>query len=320
MKRLTRQLWVLVMLAISVGGHADRWDEAYYEREKKAINDTMAATEWTIEEGIATYYREGGEDGFKDMVKKTRKGYEKFMFGPGAVQVDSESHFAMFFIAAFNSTYNIIALHRETLPGGIYEFWFVKVSAHHRSSDTARSMFYVTRADEVRGRREILHKSDRFIERYEVAPGTVFVFPVDNLEVLWNMAAWRYPESYPDSDLKNMRVSKHWRTGRITVERGDSEQWLYEDDRAGNLMLLSETVRDLRRMKWAGMTISEEEWEGVYNRLVRIINLSGRPIKEKDWKRYYKRQFDKLERLDKTAAKTRFDAKEQLNIEWKDKE
>ena len=159
MKRLTRQLWMLVMLAISVGGHADRWDEAYYEREKKAINDTMAATKWAIEEGIATYYREGGEDGFKDMVKKTRKGYEKFMFGPGGVQVDSEHHFAMFFIKAFNSTYNIIALHRETLPGGIYEFWLVKVSADHRSSDTARSMFYVTRADEVRGRREILHKS-----------------------------------------------------------------------------------------------------------------------------------------------------------------
>ena len=116
-----------------------------------------------------------------------------------------------------------------------------------------------------------------------------------------------------------MKVTRKSRTGRITVERGDGEQWAYEEDRDGNRMFLSETVRDLRRGIRAGATVSEEDWEDIYEGLVRIMNRSGRPIKEKDWKKYYKRQFDKLERLDKTAAKDRFDAKERLNIEWKDK-
>ena len=63
MKRLTQQVWMLVMLAVSVGGHADLSDDEFNEREKKSINDTMAATVWTIEDGIATYYREGGTEG-----------------------------------------------------------------------------------------------------------------------------------------------------------------------------------------------------------------------------------------------------------------
>ena len=168
MKRLTQQLWMLVMLTISVGGHADLSDDEFSEREKKSINDTMAATVWTIEEGIATYYREGGaeggERGYKDRVAETWQGYVGNA-GRGVPEVDSEHHLARFKIYAFYSLYHIINLYRETLPGGIYEFWLVNVFVDHGSSDTARSMFYVTRADEVRGRREILHKSDRFIKR-----------------------------------------------------------------------------------------------------------------------------------------------------------
>ena len=323
MKILTQQVWLAVMLAVAAAGYADAWDEAYYERERKSINDTIVATKWVIEDGIATYYREGGEaggeKGFKDIVFERWKGYVGS--GPrGLPEVDSEQHLAWFLVSAFYSEYHIFNLYRETLPGGIYEFWLVRVVLeHHKTSDTERSIFYVTRADEVRGQREILHESDRFIERYEVAPGTVFVFPVDDMEVLWKMDAWRYPESYPDSDLKNLKVTKKRRTGRLTVERGDGEEWAYEEDLDGHRMLLAETIQDFKRAKRAGVSVSEEDWESVYNGLVRIINRSGRPIKEKDWKKYYRRQFDKLERLDKTAAKDRFDAKERLNIAWEDK-
>lgn len=316
MKRLTRQLWMLVMLTISVGGHAAISDDEFNEREKKSVKDTKAAMVWAIEDGIATYYREGGVDGFKNVV------YETFGYvghGPqGSPDVESDGYLAYFWLTSFYSHYHIIDLYRETLPDGIYEFWLVKVFVDHPSSDTARSMFYITRADEVRGRREILHKSDRLIERYEVAPGTVFVFPVDDMDVVSKMDAWRYPESYPDSDLKNLKVVKHWRTGRITVERGDGEQWAYEEDRDGYLMWLAEVTHAYKQAIKAGETYSEAEWEEVYDGLVWHINRSKWPIKEKDWKRY-KRRFDKLERLDKTAAKDRFDAKERLNIEWKDK-
>ncbi|MDE0156816.1 MAG: hypothetical protein OXS28_14620 [Gammaproteobacteria bacterium] len=326
MKRLAQEIWLAVMLAVSAAGHAALWDEAYYEREKKSINDAMDATKWVIENGITIYYREGGEaggeDGFKDVFSErwSYKEYYVSSAGGGMPEVDSERHLARFKVSAFNSVYRIINLYRETLPGGIYEFWLVLViRTHHKSSDTNRSMFYVTRADEVRGQREILHESDRFIERYEVAPGTYFDFPVDDMEVLWKMDAWRYPESYPDSDLKNLKVGKHWRTGRITVERGDGEEWAYQEKVAMDRQFLYETIQKFKRGIRAGVTFSEEDWEAFYNGLVGIINLSGRPIREKDWKKYYKRLFDKLERLDKTAAKDRFDAKEQLNIAWEDK-
>ena len=193
MKRLAQQIWLGVMLAVSAAGHAALWDEAYYEREKKSINDAMDATKCVIENGITIYYREGGEaggeDGFKDVFSErwSFKEYYVHSRGGGMPEVDSERHLARCEGAAFNSVYRIYDLYRETLPGGIYEFWLVLViRTHHKSSDTNRSIFYVTRADEVHGQRVMLHESDRFIERYEVAPGTYFDFPVDEVEVLWN--------------------------------------------------------------------------------------------------------------------------------------
>ena len=314
MKRLTQQVGLAVMLAVSACGYAEVRDDALLER--RLIRNIKAATDWVVEEGIATYYQEGGSKGFGGYL------WEKWEVSNAGLDmpfVETKGHLAKFRLATKWVGYVIFDLYRETLPGGIYEFWIVRVGrTYHKSSDTDRCMFYVTRADEVRGRREIVQKSDRFIVRYEVAPGTYFDFPVDDLEVVRKMDAWRYPESYPDSDLKNLKVTKHWRTGRITVERGDGEEWAYEEDRGGNLMMLAETTHAFKRAIRAGETYSEEDWEEVYEGLVRIIN-RGRPIKEKDWKRYYKRRFNKLERLDKTAAKTRFDAKERLNIEWKDK-
>ena len=304
-----------LLLAVSCGSDAEEVkDDAFYERRE--INNIKAATSWVIKEGIPTYYREGGQEAFREYV---RKNLDVMNGASGLPAVESEEHLAKFSLATmWRTSYMILNLFREALPGGIYEFWIVRVGTDYDSLDTPRCMFYVTRTDDVRGPREILVKSDRFIERYEVTSGVYFDFPVDDMDVVSKMAAWRYPESYPDSDLKNLRVGKHWRTGRITVERGSGEEWAYEEDRDGYLMWLAEVTHAYKQAIKAGETYSEEEWEDVYEGLVWHINRSRWPIKEKDWKRY-KRWFDKLERLDKTAAKTRFDAKERLNIQWEDK-
>ena len=82
---------------------------------------------------------------------------------------------------------------------------------------------------------------------------------------------------------------------------------------------LYDTIQKFKRGIRAGVAFSEEDWEAFYNGLVGLINLSERPIREKDWKKYYKRLFNKLERLDKTAAKDKFDAKERPNIAWEAK-
>ena len=316
MKRWVPLRWLALLLAVSVGSYAEEVkDDAFYER--RAVRNIKATANWVIEEGIPTYYQEGGSKGFDQYVRDNSVG-GLWNFGKDMPLVEAEGYLANFRLATKREHYHILNLYRETLPGGIYEFWIIRVGVDYGSFDRKRCMFYVTRADDVRGRREILLKSDRFIERYEVVPGTYFDFPVDDLDVILKMQAWRYPESYPDSDLKNLRVvGRHWRTGKLKVERGDAEQWAYEEEMDGNLMWLAEVTHAFKQAIRAGGTYSEAEWEEVYEGLVWQINRSGRPIKEKDWKRY-KRRFDKLERLDKTAAKTRFDAKEQLNIEWEE--
>ena len=299
---------------MSAGAYGDVKNDTFLER--RAVKFIKAAADWVIEEGIPTY-NEGGREGVK------RKLYDNWHYvvglaGRNLPYIDSEGYLAWFSLVTSGVDYDIKDLYRETLPGGIYEFWIVRVSTDYGSLDRARCMFYVTRTDDVRGRREILLKRNQFIERYKIGEAS-FEFPVDDMDVVSKMEAWRYPESYPDSDLKNLKVTKHWRTGRITVERGDGEEWAYEEDMDGYLMWLAEVTHAYKQAIKAGETYSEAEWEEVYDGLVWHINRSRWPIKEKDWKRY-KRRFDKLERLDKTVAKDRFDAKERLNIEWEDKE
>lgn len=340
MKWLAKQVWLALMLATPAMGDEELSDKEFWQQlqledqlefaaeekrgevrdnafyERRSIRNIKAAADSVIEEGIPEYYQRGA----------TKKGFTRYLAKKWRVRnagmdmpfVETKGHLAKFRLATSDVKYLILNLYRETLAGGIYEFWIVRVGTDYGSLDTARCMFYVTRADDVRGHREILLKSDRFISRYEVTPGTYFDFPVDDLEVVSKMEAWRYPESYPDSDLKNLKVVKHWRTGRLTVERGDGEEWAYEEDMDGYLMWLAEVTYAYKQAIKAGETYSEAEWEELYDGLVRYINRSKWPIKEKDWKRY-KRRFDKLERLDKTAAKDRFDAKERLNIEWEDK-
>ena len=56
----------------------------------------------------------------------------------------------------------------------------------------------------------------------------VVAFPVDDLEVLWKMDAGQSPESYPDSGLKNLKVTNHRRTGRTLRDfKAECQQLLF---------------------------------------------------------------------------------------------
>ena len=80
-------------------------------------------------------------------------------------------------------------------------------------------VFFVAKATDIHGSREIVEKSDQFISEYLlVERGREFVLPVDDLRLLYDMEAWLYPGNYRDSELKSRKVSMDG-NGRITLDR-----------------------------------------------------------------------------------------------------
>lgn len=80
-----------------------------------------------------------------------------------------------------------------------------------------RSEFIITRAKDIRGQREIIKRGDQFISTYTTDSGSEVSLPTDDLELLYDMQAWLYPESYINSDINNKKVSID-NDGNFTVE------------------------------------------------------------------------------------------------------
>ena len=61
-----------------------------------------------------------------------------------------------------------------------------------------------------------MKKSDHFIDQYIVSDGIKINFPVDDPNVLYELEAWTFPESYRQSDLKDIRAVMN-RKGEIEI-------------------------------------------------------------------------------------------------------
>ena len=82
----------------------------------------------------------------------------------------------------------------------------IKVAAKEWSGETDRTEFYVTSADTKSGIRTIVLQDSQFIGRFEIENGVYFDFPVDDLDVLYTLQAWLFPQNYQENSLNDKRV------------------------------------------------------------------------------------------------------------------
>ena len=173
------------------------------EIKAKAIEDLNTASRWSIENGIMEYYKHDSDIAW--IQKKTGDEWA-VTTGSGPV-IDSDEFIARFMINAVGIHYELLVMERLKHENSVYEYWVQKVLGHGISSDMRwHCKFMVTRADDVKGQREILKEETQFFESYQIDDSETLQFPVDDVKSLYDLAAWLYPDCYKNSDLKNYKV------------------------------------------------------------------------------------------------------------------
>jgi hypothetical protein len=217
MTKIMKSVMAVVMasLAACSQGQSEMSDVDLYR--SRAVENMKSASTWIIEEGSEVYSQKGKAGVFRKLLDEWSV---QLWVDPW---IESDTYIARFGIKSRGINYEIINLHRETLSGGIYEFWITKVDGADWSGESKRSMFYVTRTNDIFGRREILEANDQFVDNYSVDVGKVIYFPKDDPKILFDMEAWLYPDNYKDSDLKNIKVVMKRRGGFEMVRLGSNE-------------------------------------------------------------------------------------------------
>ena len=198
MKKSIGCVFFLFALFNSACGNGGSVDDEFYRN--KMVKNLNLASVWLIEEGVYTFKKSG------------KHGIHRKLVDEWGVQIwvdpwiESDRYIDGFWIKARGINHEVINFYREKYQDFLYEFWVVKVDAEEWSGIKPRAEFYVVKTDEVYGKREILKRSDQFIEEYAVDEGHLIRFPQDNLQVLYEMQAWLYPENFQKSKLKNKKV------------------------------------------------------------------------------------------------------------------
>lgn len=193
-----RHIVFSVLLVISPVSSADETKDEFYSQ--KMMSNLDAASRWLIEEGILTYTKLG------------KAGLHRKLVGEWGVLlwvdpwIESEHYLAQFRIKARGINYDIHNLHRKQVGNRYFEFWVSKIVAKDWSGEETRSVFYVVETDDRFGARTIVLKSDQFIEEYQVEGEKRISLPTGDLNLLYKLEAWAFPQNYRNSELKDKDV------------------------------------------------------------------------------------------------------------------
>jgi hypothetical protein len=196
-KGCVNYLGFVFMMLVSGCGNGGSVDDEFYRN--KMIENMKSAGRWVISEGISTFTNGGKEAIHRKLIDEWGV---QISVDPW---VETDRYLAQFRIKARGIHYDIHNLYREKIDDEFYEFWLIKVAAKEWSGERDRSVFFVTRTEDIYGQREILEESDQFIESYSVA-GKLIRLPLNNMELLYDMQAWLFPDNYKGSVLKNKKV------------------------------------------------------------------------------------------------------------------
>jgi len=173
------------------------------EIKTRAIKKLNDAAQWSIENGIMEYYLHNEDD----MWIQRKTGDEWAVSTYSGPDIDSDMFMARFIIKAVGIYYELLVMKRIEYKNYVYEYWVQKVSGSELSGKVDwRCKFIITRADNVRGKREILKEEPQFFESYQIDNSKALKFPVDDAKSLYHLGAWLYSDSYQNSDIKDYKV------------------------------------------------------------------------------------------------------------------
>jgi hypothetical protein len=162
------------------------------QNHHSATEDLSKAAHWLIENGIQFHYISGDDLLRKKLVQEWAV---QLWAKP---QINDERFIAMFRIKAYGIYYSIQILHRKKIDNEFFEYVLIQTSAKEWALPWEKSWFLVTSATDLKGTRVILKEEEVFFEEYETGKSENFSLPITDLQILYDMLAWMYPDSYPD--------------------------------------------------------------------------------------------------------------------------
>ena len=172
-------------------------NEQYYI--DKMSSNIKQASIWIVEHGIEVYVRSGKEAINRKMMDEWA--CQSWVFPA----VGTERDIAVFRIKGRGIYCTIQCLTRLT-DNTIFEYWHIMVTGRNWAGVDKRCQFLITQTDNINGVRKIIHQSDKFFSEYKINETTLIKLPLADLQLLYDLKAWQFPESFPDSDLKNWEI------------------------------------------------------------------------------------------------------------------
>lgn len=202
------RILILCLLCVVPMAHGQVISPEIVKRGARLLEEP---TLWAITNGIQEYYASNADrDAVRRKIKELGRGVT--VHEP---LVDSNTYPARFVMLAGGITHDVDAIYRQEVDGVVYEYWVVKRDVAEWTGGVvpSGSEFYITRAGDAKGRRDIIFQSDKFFESYQVDENVRITLPIDNLRIVYMLMPWLYPASYEGTRLE----------GAMAVPLGDNK-------------------------------------------------------------------------------------------------
>lgn len=198
MKRLTIVFFLLAVTSGCAQSNEPNMNEEQAYIDKMASNMREASL-WVVQHGIESY-TQGGKEAIERKLMDEWAG--QLWVDPS---VGTARDIALFQIKGRGIYCDIQCLSRIS-SDAVFEYWHVMLTGKDWAGVGKRCMFIVTQTNRVDGVRKIVHQSDSFFPSYKVRESVTVQLPLDDLQLLYKLKAWQFPECFPDSDLKNWEI------------------------------------------------------------------------------------------------------------------
>ncbi len=186
----------ILYFCIFLNANGEAVDNDFYE--KKMEKNLISSALWIVENGYSVFKNEGDEAIHRKLIDTW--GVQLWV----KPRLDDDRYISLFRIKARGINYDIHCLLRAKVGDDIYEYWLMKVYSKSWANVEDQSIFLITKGKGISTPREIIKKSDTFFNSYQIDNNHTITLPTEDLQLLYDIEAWNFPESY-----KNSTINKH---------------------------------------------------------------------------------------------------------------
>lgn len=183
---------------ILLNANGEDVDNDFYKKNMK--KNLMSSALWIVENGYFFLKNEDDEAIHRKLIDTW--GVQLWV----KPRLDDGRYISLFRIKGRGISYDIQCLLRAKIGGNIYEYWLMKVYSRSWAEAEDQSIFLIAKGAEIFSLRKIIKKSNVFFDSYQIDNSHSIRLPTEDLQLLYDLEAWNFPESYKNSTINKRQV------------------------------------------------------------------------------------------------------------------